>query len=699
MKKLIAALCLLSLGLGNLFATTAFMGCPDFTDLTASYVEPFASGVGKALVKGRHTVISEQGTDPRTGDQLQLLPEGVDKVVKLGNELAGTENESLTYHFKPSFENHLLMVKFAVVFENPDHSIAEQPYFSISITDTAGRQLAKTLSYEVYAKDGLKDFNEYVDGASRVLWRDWTDVLVDLGLYMDQEVLITFKTRDCLQNGHYAYAYFSSTCMANEISMNDCGKDNVVISLLDGFLAYLWNNGDVTKTYTGSLDDPVWCDVTSVFGSTSRQYVSVVDKDNPTPDVIHATVCEGAEYYWNGHLINTNYQGTRCFSGVEVDPVDCTSKMKKLVLKTTPTHYFYKATICEGEDYTENGFKIKNPPVGKLCDTIKVASDNSCPRWNILTLEVVPNSITPTLAGNENPCTENVHSYSVPSELQCEWTLPNNAVLSAGKPKGPKIDVVFKGTEPGYITAKCSNGCATQTLTMQVKPAKTVRTYVIDTICQGLYYKKDGWDLGIQNKPGYTTHIKQLGDSCGSSEILALYVLESPNVSIKADSVVCRGTTVSLTTADTFAVVDKYVATGDVLCNDGSILHFNDFLESGKEAKGIVFKVDSTGLHGFAVAVDEYMNGNIVEYDRATMNEDQDIPEIDDAAGLLVQQNLVNSELEKIPGAVPLDLVYWTKTRYNDTDNIVLNFDYNSVNSFDHQVMTRKFKIRKVYTF
>lgn len=43
------------------------------------------------------------------------------------------------------------------------------------------------------------------------------------------------------------------------------------------------------------------------------------------------------------------------------------------------------------------------------------------------------------------------------------------------------------------------------------------------------------------------------------------------------------------------------VSIGDILCTDGSIVSYEAFPNSGKTAKGIVFYVDETDLHGWAV--------------------------------------------------------------------------------------------------
>ena len=46
------------------------------------------------------------------------------------------------------------------------------------------------------------------------------------------------------------------------------------------------------------------------------------------------------------------------------------------------------------------------------------------------------------------------------------------------------------------------------------------------------------------------------------------------------------------------------VKIGDILCTDGSTISAVDFPSSGRTAEGIVFYVDNTGTHGWAVSLD-----------------------------------------------------------------------------------------------
>lgn len=88
---------------------------PDFTDITAACVEATYGTTGnpfttKGIVSNRHSLITRQGTDPNTGNQLKFLPSGETKVVRLGNDSIGGQAESITYHLK-------LIRKIGIVFK------------------------------------------------------------------------------------------------------------------------------------------------------------------------------------------------------------------------------------------------------------------------------------------------------------------------------------------------------------------------------------------------------------------------------------------------------------------------------------------------------------------------------------------------------------------------------------------------------
>lgn len=642
--------------------------------------------------------------------------------------MGGNGSESLTYHVKPTIENHFYYIKFAVVLENPNHKIDEQPYFSITATDSEGNKLANTNSYSVHAQDGLNDFTEYNNGNSLIVWHDWSKILIDLGRYIGQEVCLTIKTNDCMQNGHFGYAYFTGGCTSSIAQLELCDADNMILKLEDGFKSYSWNNGSDSATYQGKAEDMAWCDVTSFIGEITRIFTFLSDKSHPTEAVERATVCEGTDYVWGDKVIDTHFTGTEEFYGVVVDKDDCSTSYKTLILTTKPVYTTFIETICEGEDYTENGFNIKNPPIGTLSDTIEVEPVDGCRHWNVLKLSVVPNSISPIMTGNEAPCSNHRMTYSVIGDCKCKWTVPSNASVSSDV-DDKSIILTFKNSDAATLSVTCTNGCDTKILTKTINPIPLNNTFKIDSVCQGVVYQKDGWNLGVQNTLGYNTHIREVGDSCGSSDVLVLYVMESPVVNIKSEqAIVCPGKEVKLTTLDTFItessvvdtsrrwcdgytlylkdwIKDSYsIAIGDIWCDDGSIMHLKDFLKSGKTAKGIVYDYyyDSQD-HGLRrldiLSIKDENNGEYVAYDIPTMDYEPLLGEWFRTDNPIFRWNLINSYLRQIEGADQLDGFYWTRVSvYGKRDTHRTLYGYEKVAILKDSEVTEKIgKIRYVY--
>ena len=115
------------------------------------------------------------------------------------------------------------------------------------------------------------------------------------------------------------------------------------------------------------------------------------------------------------------------------------------------------------------------------------------------------------------------------------------------------------------------------------------------SICEGESYTFNG--VTYSQAGNYPITIQTQG--CESTATLHLTVIDF-DVQIEAnpDEEICQGDTVSL-----HANVDSvyFVAVGDILCTDGITVKPYHYLASGKTAMGIVFFVDDSHLHGYAV--------------------------------------------------------------------------------------------------
>ena len=86
---------------------------------------------GPENVSSRHTVHTDTSElDPRTNNMLHTVPPGHCYSVRLGNWNPGSEEESITYHLDVDTNLYdLLILRYAIVEENPGHEPEGQPRF------------------------------------------------------------------------------------------------------------------------------------------------------------------------------------------------------------------------------------------------------------------------------------------------------------------------------------------------------------------------------------------------------------------------------------------------------------------------------------------------------------------------------------------------------------------------------------------
>lgn len=199
----------------------------------------------------RHTVNWEPDAyDPRTCNQLPLVPAGELASVRLGNWDVNAQGESVSFPYVADIENAAIMLlKYAVVLEDPGHSKDEQPRFTLEIFDAYGGLLSPTCgAADFHADSKRQDPTWHVctkaPGTSfPVVWKEWTTIglnLAELGVQTGDVLTIKLTTYDCKLSGHYGYAYFTLGCAAAKIVGTSCGNESMLsVEAPDGFL-YEW---------------------------------------------------------------------------------------------------------------------------------------------------------------------------------------------------------------------------------------------------------------------------------------------------------------------------------------------------------------------------------------------------------------------------------------------------------------------------
>ena len=125
------------------------------------------------------------------GNKLHKIPKGYKYSARLGSGQTGALDQSLSYTMLVDSNNALLMVKFAVVLQNPNHSREQEPRFKFTLYDQNHNVFQDcTAEYDVYSLEAT-DFHDFNGGK----WRDWTAVGVNLLKYIGQTVTVEFVSR------------------------------------------------------------------------------------------------------------------------------------------------------------------------------------------------------------------------------------------------------------------------------------------------------------------------------------------------------------------------------------------------------------------------------------------------------------------------------------------------------------------------
>lgn len=297
-----------------------------------TYKQAFANrGVvdfGWESVNSRHTVIWDTlAKDPRTNNQLRMVPMGESASVRLGNWNYNYGAEAVTYKFTVDPDNSILLVKYAIVLEDPSgHDDDAMPRFVIQIYDEQGEPL-DTLCGKVDLNPLNSDAGwQPVGGSSssygdRVVYKDWSLLGLNLDTYAGQTLQVSIATYDCFWSAHYGYAYFVLGCASAHINNTSCGaQQSMTVEAPVGF-AYEWYDSKTQtvrsheRNITIGLNDPTdWtCRLTSLENSDCffELYVNTEPR-YPMANFTYTyepTNCENRYVFTNRSFIRVNNDG------------------------------------------------------------------------------------------------------------------------------------------------------------------------------------------------------------------------------------------------------------------------------------------------------------------------------------------------------------------------------------------------------
>lgn len=272
--------------------------CVDTRKLFSSRVTPFYGDFDNpyqnvGIVSGnditaRHLVCTDTtATDPVVGSQLLIVAPGDDHSVRLGNQMAGRKAEAMLYNIHvDTTDFDMLILKYAAVMQDPNHTLADQPRFRIEMLDADGNLIepASCNSYDFVANSAL-GWNTTMYFNNVVLWKDWTIVGIDLSAYHQQNVQLRLTTYDCDEGGHFGYAYYNINCAKKTLSFSGCSNGQINhVEAPDGF-NYSWRRDDsyAIISTSRSADLPAdghtyYCDLSFIGDPTCSVTLSALSR-------------------------------------------------------------------------------------------------------------------------------------------------------------------------------------------------------------------------------------------------------------------------------------------------------------------------------------------------------------------------------------------------------------------------------------
>ena len=252
----------------NSFGTVKAQGgfCPSNLDFELGNFSGWVCRAGSALsfplpvtgpIPGRHTIIdaATAGIDP-FGFFPEICPNGSGFSVKLGNQINGTQAESIsyTYTIPSTLTVFSMLFYYAVVLESPGHTPANQPRFRARIIDLTTGNPLPCVDFDFIAGGTPGGFQiSRIPGNlnSQVLYKEWTPVSINLNDYIGKTIMLEFITNDCLQSGHAGYAYVDVSTVCNGAIQGSTvciGDTSTTLTAPFGFQNYTWYSDNTFST-------------------------------------------------------------------------------------------------------------------------------------------------------------------------------------------------------------------------------------------------------------------------------------------------------------------------------------------------------------------------------------------------------------------------------------------------------------------
>ncbi|GAB2981694.1 hypothetical protein GCM10027049_17380 [Mucilaginibacter puniceus] len=216
-------------------------------------------------VYGRHTIFdatyNKNQVDPY-GDFPVVCPNGSKYSIKLGNDVPAGKMQRVSYTFKvpKNVTRYSIIFNYAVVIEDPNHRVEEQPFFSAKVYNVSAGNYVTCPSLDFSPQSGIPGFDKSditratanPGGPAPIYYKDWSTAMIDLTNYTGETIRLEFTAEDCKPSGHFGYAYLDvdEVLSLKPINGNVFCSNQTQTTLIgpSGFEEYMWyKDNDTTK--------------------------------------------------------------------------------------------------------------------------------------------------------------------------------------------------------------------------------------------------------------------------------------------------------------------------------------------------------------------------------------------------------------------------------------------------------------------
>ena len=147
-----------------------------------------------------------------------------------------------------------LIYHYAVVFQDPNHEIYEQPRMEIEITNVTDNTIIYCSSFTFIPYGSILPgfFLSPNPGGDTPVWcKDWTAVSINLNKMAGKTIRLFFKTADCTFRRHFGYAYIdvNTECNSEFVGAAYCPDDTLVhVTAPYGYESYTWYDKNFNRT-------------------------------------------------------------------------------------------------------------------------------------------------------------------------------------------------------------------------------------------------------------------------------------------------------------------------------------------------------------------------------------------------------------------------------------------------------------------